>query len=135
MEEVYSEVLKNDSKWRLIKRDEFETSSNQYLDRNLQIACERLYGSFPLKLTSMIFDKKESKEACIKFLERAKTIVYLVNHGLFRNWEIVLYKEKILCFLIKLFQREKLLIMESWCRKKRNVFWENSLWIFFWSCY
>ena len=108
MEEVYNEVLKNDSEWRLIKWDEFEAPSNQYLDRNLQIVCERLYGSFPLELARMIFDKEKPKVACIRLLERAKTIVYSVKHSLFRNWEIVEYKEKNLNFLIKLFQREEI---------------------------
>ena len=64
IEGIYEEKLKENESKNLINWIEFEGVTNQSLDRNLQIAWERLYGSVPLEMITMILGNSEGKLAC-----------------------------------------------------------------------
>ena len=64
--------------------------------------CERLYGSFPSEMIEMIIEGSDDKLACSKSIERSRTIVYLVKHGLFIAKELSDYTRKILKFVTEI---------------------------------
>ena len=108
IEGIYEEKIKENESKNLINWIEFEGVINQSLDRNLQIAWERLYGSFPLEMITMILGNSEGKLAWSKLTKRAKIIVYLVKHGLFKEVGLADYKQKILNFVTDIFKGEEI---------------------------
>ena len=93
IEKLYNKIITDKKKNKTIKWDNFQGVSNQSLDKNLQITCERLYGSYPHEMIEMIIDDAYKNLAILKLYKRIKTIAYLVKHGLFKQTVVFYYKK------------------------------------------
>ena len=92
---------------KTIKWDNFKGVSNQSLDKNLQITCEWLYGSYPHEMIEMIISDADKNLAILKLYERTKIIAYLVKHGLLKQTDVFDYKKKLLGLITEIYKSKK----------------------------
>ena len=107
IKEVYRKIISEKKKNKMIKWNNFKGVSNQSLDKNLQITCERLYGSYPHEMIGMIIGDADKNLAILKLYERAKIIVYLVKHGLLKQTDAFDSKKKLLDFVTEIYKINK----------------------------
>ena len=85
MLDEYMYLLKNTEELELNKWNEFLPNEiNKYSDIQ-QIAAERLYGSYPQYYVSYLSHTRTPEDICTVLIDRSKTIMYLVENGLYKE--------------------------------------------------
>ena len=101
MLDEYMHLLKNTEELELNEWNEFLPNKIiKHIDIQ-QIAAERLYGSYPQYYVSYLSHARTPEDICTVLIDRSKTIMYLVENGLYKEKDEADFIHKLLEYAIE----------------------------------